>query len=815
MSGSNVLTEVQKGTKNFVVEKKITTIYGFSDTLYAFSACKTTLESVTFEENSQLEVIQQYAFYQCTKLKEIDLSNCTNLSSIENNAFQYCTSATRLIFPNSLISIGENSCSDMSSITAVEIPSSLKTLSRKSFFRCTKLKNFTFAASVQLTELPYQFICHSLIQELIIPKSVISISNGAFEYASELINLFVEKGNPNFDSDNGVLYSKGFTSLVAFPTKHSESYSLLSTCKSILFASFSGTIIKNIDFSNNTVLQSIGEYAFQSTSIKSIEIPASVSSLGGSVFNKCSLLTNVTLSPILTSLQSYSFAYCGFVKFTVPENIIAIDSFCFSYNENLIEIILPSKLKTLGGGVFNGCPDTLKILFPDDSNFSISEDNQFIVDKANKNIFQYLGTETNAEIVIPNTITTIQSGAFAGSTNIKSISLEEGTKLQNILSSAFSYCQNLQTIQLSTITIIQSYAFQSCVSLKSIEFGSSIQQISSYAFHSCRELSEVKFPSSVTQLSIGQYTFYGCPIVSLTLPNGIQSIDQFAFASCTNLNGINFPPSLASLGSSCFSKSGIVSAVFDDNCQVTLLPESLFYFCSKLCNIHLHEKIQTIGELCFAGTKITNFIVPKSTQSIKDQAFNSCSSLESFSIPEKCQLNSLGYKLFSGCSSLRIIESKISNFIVDNAALYNSDRSQLYAFPPASDIKYFGFAQSVRTVSPGAFADCTNLEIIFIPDKSIETIKFNAFEGCTFVHTINIPKTVQTIENGAFSGCKNLRCGLSIDQKDPNILNQWVTDALLPEKCIHPCITPTCKHNTLFSHQFAFRLFVYILEFTL
>ena len=49
---------------NFVIKSQTKYIRGESSDSYAFVACKSTLRSFSFEENSQLQSIQKYAFYQ-------------------------------------------------------------------------------------------------------------------------------------------------------------------------------------------------------------------------------------------------------------------------------------------------------------------------------------------------------------------------------------------------------------------------------------------------------------------------------------------------------------------------------------------------------------------------------------------------------------------------------------------------------------------------------------------------------------------------------------------------------------------------------
>ena len=86
-------------TKNFItlysvtkketidIDYRCTTIRGESSYSYAFKDSASTLKSFTIPQNSQLQTIQPYAFFKCTNLQSVDLSNCSNLTLIDSAAF--------------------------------------------------------------------------------------------------------------------------------------------------------------------------------------------------------------------------------------------------------------------------------------------------------------------------------------------------------------------------------------------------------------------------------------------------------------------------------------------------------------------------------------------------------------------------------------------------------------------------------------------------------------------------------------------------------------------------------------------------------
>ena len=142
--------------------------------------------------------------------------------------------------------------------------------------------------------------------------------------------------------------------------------------------------------------------------------------------------------------------------------------------------------------------------------------------------------------------------------------------------------------------------------------------------------------------------------------------------------------------------------------------------------------ITTFEELCYF-TGLT---------SIRDSAFESCSSLTSINIPDG--VTSIRFSAFSGCSSLTSIN------IPDGVTSIGSD-----AFMSCSGLTSINIPDGVTSIQDFTFSGCSSLTSITIPD-GVTSIGSSAFRGCSSLTSINIPDGVTSIGSSAFNGCSDL-----------------------------------------------------------
>ena len=218
----------------------------------------------------------------------------------------------------------------------------------------------------------------------------------------------------------------------------------------------------------------------------------------------------------------------------------------------------------------------------------------------------------------------------------------------------------------------------------------------------------------------------------------------------------------------------------------------MFYNCSSLSDFAFPPSITKIGSYAFVNTALTNINIPQSVSIIDRYAFQNCNNLITFTIPEDSDLQTIGNGVFSGCRSFKEIINNGDHFTLWNSALFDLNKTELIVLPPACNVKYFYFPETVKKIRSSSCEGIVSLEVVVIP-PSITTIESEAFKSCTNLRIINIPYNT-TVSQDCFENCPKLQCGLAIENDSLKYREDLVSFSKLPRKCLHSCVF-TCNYN--------------------
>jgi len=140
-----------------------------------------------------------------------------------------------------------------------------------------------------------------------IPNNIISIGNNAFRGCTSLTAINVDNANTAYSSENGVLYDKAKTKLIAYPSV-TGAFTIPASITVIGFGAFADCAsLTSVNIP--TSVTGIETGAFFKTGITSVTIPDSVTTIGSSAFGYCTSLTSVTFQGTIISTEFSTNAF--------------------------------------------------------------------------------------------------------------------------------------------------------------------------------------------------------------------------------------------------------------------------------------------------------------------------------------------------------------------------------------------------------------------------------------------------------------------------------------------------------------------------
>ena len=366
-----------------------------------------------------------------------------NITKVGTGAFYNSDRLENIIIGSNVTTIGDAAFNDCSGLTEVIIPDNVTTLNYWAFGACNYLKNITIGSGVTSIEHKVFYMCNMLTNVYIkaaIPPTAIYDYYGwnIFDYNAPERKIYVPAASVEAyrtaDYWSTYAYAIGgydFTNgEIVIPCPQPANNEIWYTSSSKItasssypwtFSTFGATVTSN-EHDNNTGrgvltfdrdVTTIGNYAFTSKYLSSIDIPNSVTSIG-----------------------DYAFQYNNSLKnIAIPDGVTSIGKFAFEYCSSLTSVTIPDSVATIGYAAFKDCEHLteFKGTYAEDGGRILVMDGKLMV-------FAPYGLTTYN---IPNNVTSIGDTAFMG-------------------------CKLTSVIIPSSITEIGDRAFISCAKLASV-----------------------------------------------------------------------------------------------------------------------------------------------------------------------------------------------------------------------------------------------------------------------------------------------------------------------------------------------------------
>ncbi|MCM1076219.1 MAG: leucine-rich repeat protein [Bacteroides sp.] len=266
--------------------------------------------------------------------------------------------------------------------------------------------------------------------------------------------------------------------------------------------------------------------------------------------------------------------------------------------------------------------------------------------------------------------------------------------------------------------------------------------------HSYMISGAVEIPSSVTYegknytvTEIGDNSFNGAKITSVSIPATVTTIGNSAFDNCQNLESLVLPENLKKIMNEAFARSGLrqievplavdyigegafsachylVSVVLPDS--IAVIERNLFSWCNSLRTIHLPGAVNEIGENAFQYSGLTSIDIPASVKKIGTNAFANCYRL----------------RTVTGCEGLQpdLMKDEYGIFAYSGLTtpMYAAN---IFMYMPSSWRGAYVMPEGVEIILQGSFYDCDELTALILP-STLVSLQGWAMDGLWRLETL-------------------------------------------------------------------------------
>lgn len=473
-------------------------------------------------------------------------------------------------------------------------------------------------------------------------------------------------------------------------------------------------------------LTEIGACAFRGCEqLRDITIPAGVTKIGREAFANCKRLRTIQIPDGVSCIEYGTFQMSGLIAVSIGSGVKTIEYYAFSETP-LTAVTLPAGLTELAHHAFWGC-DALRTLTIPASVTKLSSE-AFLDCKQLREIAVAQDNPAYCAvdgIVYDKAMTQL---LICPSGYDKPVTVARGAKLAENVFAAHAALPAVSLAQAS-MTTVPWRMFAGCAKLCTVTLPDNVTAVEGYAFDGCGSLTEVTLPDSVTE--IGAYAFSGCQsLTRITIPKNVTVIAETAFPY-RNADWY-LPDADAICG----------------NLQEILVDAENPVFCA-IDGMLYETKTKTLLR-CPTGRSAT-VSLPAQTRAIAENAFSGCGKLSGLLIPDT--VTECTKLWFENCDALRSFAVSASHptLATVNGVLYSKDKTTLLRCPTG----YPGVlvpAAGVRIVGERAFANCTVLKQVTLPD-GVTQLGAYAFTECHSLTAVPLREGLQTIGRGAFSNC--------------------------------------------------------------
>ena len=511
-------------------------------------------------------------------------------------------------------------------------------------------------------------------------------------------------------------------------------------------------------------LESLYNYAFESSAIEEVTLPEGITSIPYRAFADCPNLKKVTLPSTLTSIGEQAFAGCpSLTSIAFPEALETVGEKAFMDCASLAGVTANEKLSAIEYQAFKNCTSLKSFDFPEEC-YDVSKyafEGSGVPYKTEDGL-NYYGPTSNPYRICVGPV----------NDNLSSAKVKEGCEV--ICSAAFSGCSNLTSLVLpSSLLAIAGQGIYSCPKLTSLTLPENILVIGYLGISDCPSLTIPRLVFNQDCVGMGHlqnvniqaveyhgdilsyldfiHSNYAIPFhlylngdeetTEVVIPEGVEQIGYAAFAYCENVVSVSIPSSVKSIDPSAFVNCIRLRGNIKDGVIYLGGPESPYQFAHSLADniasVTLDENCITIGDgaLSMVNSSLSEVKLPSGLKWIGNYAFQGCSKLTSIGIPS--QVEYIGSLAFDGT---KLTEIEFPASLKDAfGSLYGCStlkKMTIGSVPDDGLYDLFGNSSEPSNLETVVFAD---------PISKLNSKVFDSSDKFTALSTVVLPTSLQEI----------------------------------------------------------------------
>ena len=658
--------------------------------------------------------------------------------------YQYRSKIQEVVIENGVTTVSDFSFNYYSAIKNVTIGKDVKYIGREAFKFCN-IETLKIDCNTEIETNAFSRCSYSILE---IGKHVTNLDKG-FYHNDFLKEINVDTENKFYSSVNGVLYNSERTMLIKYPSKN-----------------------ERIDYETLDAVKTIQAYAF----------------------NNCEKLEEITLGKSVKKIESHAF-YHSHMKILNVDCDAEVGGWAFYLPKSDYAMILNigehvTKLDEklyLNMETHSDCSELLSEINVDSKNQFYSSVDGVLYNKTQTQIVRYPQKKEVNQYQIPDTVQSIEKGAFKGCSNLKEIVVPDS--VTEIGEQAFYDCHDLETVTIGkSVTGIGSKAFDRCnIRVLNIDYNAEVEKD---VFMHIEILNVGEHVTNIQDDLDDVYTTY-IEEINVDDKNEVYSSSDGVLYDKEKTRLIRYP----------VQKEGENYQIFD---TVTVIEKGAFAYCYHLKDVTIPDGVFLIQEEAFRGCSLKEMIIPDSVIEIGEKAFIYChfetvtlgsglvkigseafyyGEIQTINIDSNIKLDSpifcaydsvdnymktwnIGkhvtdldesfygdfYGYYYRCREKINVDEENQFYSSQDGVLYDKNKTKLLKYPEKKKESRYQIPDTVTNIAGNAFYRCYDLEEIIIPD-SVTEIGYGAFYGCNGIETIIMGKNVTTIGGYAFFDC--------------------------------------------------------------